>query len=243
MHSRRTDPFAAMCYGIAAVLLAVYLVTAALSRSSAPITPLLRIALLLLTCLSAFLGARVPRLNEKPDPALLRRRVRRVMWLCFFLYLHLVLTFTLFDPGFGREFFSIFQASPADRTYYMEWYVNLTPMHTVNKIYLSGWRNGLIGLRYLLLNLAGNLFVLVPLAFFLPYLWRRVDRFWRFALLTLAFAILIELCQLAAMCGSCDIDDVILNVGGALPFWFILRIPPLRRWIDRLTLMTRQTKG
>ena len=87
MNARRTDPFAAMFYGIAAVLLAVYLVTAVLSRSSAPISPLLRIALLLLTCLSALLGARVPRLNEKPDPALLRRRVRRVMWLCFFLYL------------------------------------------------------------------------------------------------------------------------------------------------------------
>ena len=59
MKTRRQDPFAVTFYGIAALLLAVYLVSAAVSRFSSPITPLLRIALLALTCLSAFLGARV----------------------------------------------------------------------------------------------------------------------------------------------------------------------------------------
>ena len=235
MNPRCKDPFAILFYGISALLLAVYLVTATLSQFSAPITPLLRILLLVLTCLSAFLGARLPRLNENLDRAACRRRVRRVMWFCFFLYLHLVLIFTLFDPGFGREFFSIFQASAEDRAYYMKWYVNLTPMHTIRAVYLNGFRNGLIGIRYVLLNLAGNLFIFVPFAFFLPYLWQKIDCFWKFFLFIFTFAVLIELCQLATMCGSCDIDDIILNVGGALPFWFILKIPPLRRCIDRLT--------
>ena len=229
---RHIIPYDMIFYGIAAFWLLLYFSASSLPRFD--ISPTLRALLLLLICLSAYLGARLPRAGEVYDRAVIRRRVRRVMWLCFALYLHLVLIFTLFDPRMGRDFWGFLHATADDRAAYIQWQLNLTPMHTVRAVYLNGFRNGLIGIRYVLLNLAGNLFVFVPFAFFLPYLWRGVDRFWKFTLLMLTFAVLIELCQLATMCGSCDIDDVILNVGGALPFWFILRIPPLRRVIDRL---------
>ncbi len=237
MRSRTVDPFIAAFYGIAAFLMIVYLTAAVLSLTQTPISPVWRIVLLLLSCLSAFLGARIPRRHEEVfDREACRRRVRRVLLLCFLLYLHLIFTFTLFDAALGRDFFSMFTADAASRAYYLKWHVSLTPLHTVRTIYINGFRNGLITPRFLFFNLAGNLAIFVPFAFFLPHLFRQVDRFLKFFALMLLFSVLIEACQFIMMCGSCDIDDIILNVGGAIPFWFLLRLPPLRRLIRYLTV-------
>lgn len=230
--TRKMDPSAALLYGVSLGLLLVYLIANVLAKVYHPIPPLLRIILPVLACLSAYLGARLPRQGEPSDtPEAIRRRVRRVLWLCFALYLHLILTFTLFDPGFGRNFLSILTATPEDRAYYLTWYVNLTPFETIRTIYINGFRNGYITERYLLLNLAGNLFAFAPFAFFLPQLWQKMDRFLKFLPLILAIVITVELCQLALMCGSCDVDDVLLNVSGAVALYWLLRLPPMRRLI------------
>lgn len=237
MRTKRADPFITAFYGIAAFLMTVYLTAAVLSLTQAPISPVWRIVLLLLACLSAFLGARVPRLYETEfDREACRRRVRRVLWLCLALYLHLILTFTLFDAALGRDFFSIFTADATSRAYYLKWHVNLSPLHTVRTIYINGFRNGLITPRFLLINLPGNLIIFVPFAFFLPYLFPRINRFLKFFALMLLFSAVIEACQFVMMCGSCDIDDIILNVGGALPFWFLFKLPPIRKLIRYLTV-------
>ena len=230
---RRGDFHAVLWYTLTALWLGIYLAVTLLSGLHHPVAPLLRITLLLLACLCAYLGARLPRPGETITPAARRKRVRRVMWLCFFLYLHLVLTFTLFDPGMGRNFFYFLRATAEDRAYYMKWHINLTPFHTIRTVYLGGYRNGLITPGSLLLNLAGNLFVFAPLAFFIPYLWRGRFPTLRFLLWTSIAVLSVELCQLTLMCGACDIDDVILNLGGALLTYLLLRLPPLARLIAR----------
>lgn len=230
---RFPDPSACMLYAVAAVLLLVYLVTDLASRLSwiAAVSPVLRLTLLGLVCLSAFLGARLPRQGEAAMSEGCRVRLRRVLWLCFALYGHLILMFTLFDPRLGRDFWSILSATAEDRAFYMQWYVNAKPFETIRTIYIDGYRNGYITMRYLLLNMAGNIFAFVPLSFFLPRLCRRIDRWWKFLPLTVAIVAAVELCQLGLMCGSCDVDDLILNVGGALTAYGVLRIPPVRRGV------------
>ena len=234
----QTDASALILYTVSAVLLLVYLLTDLASRMLwiATVSPMLRLTLLGLVCLSAFLGARLPRRGDGTMPDGRRVRVRRVLWLCFALYLHLILMFTLFDPRLGRDFWSILSATAEDRAYYMRWYVNVKPLETIRTIYIDGYRNGYITMRYLLLNMAGNVFAFVPFAFFLPCLFRRVDRFLKFFPLMVAIVAAVELCQLGLMCGSCDVDDLILNVGGASLCYAVLRIPPMRRLISWLTL-------
>ena len=230
---RRADFHAVLWYTLTALWLGIYLAVSLLSGLRHPVAPLFRITLLLLACLCAYLGARLPRPGEVIDPAIRKKRVRRVMWLCFFLYLHLVLTFTLFDPGMGRNFFYFLHATPEDRAYYMKWHINLTPLHTIRTVYLDGYRNGYISMGSLLLNLAGNLFVFAPLAFFIPYLWRGRFPALRFLLWTAIAVLSVELCQLTLMCGACDIDDVILNLCGAAATYLLLRLPPLARLVAR----------
>lgn len=226
-NNNRPDRSAVLLYAVAFSLLAIYLLTSLAARSSSPIPPLLRIVILLISCLAAYLAARLPREGDTPEGR--TRRVRAVMWYCFALYLHLLLTFTLFDVGMGRNIFRALTATAEDRAYYMKWFVNLSPLHTIRTIYIDGFRNGYITESYLLLNLAGNLCVFAPFAFFLPYFARPLNRFWLFLPTMLATVIAVELCQLALMCGSCDIDDVILNMSGAVLTYLLLHTAPGRR--------------
>ncbi len=64
-------------------------------------------------------------------------------------------------------------------------------------------------------NLAGNVVMFIPLGMLLPILWRRWRKGWKCMLLCAAVIISIELIQLFAMLGTCDIDDLILNLLGA----------------------------
>ena len=74
-------------------------------------------------------------------------------------------------------------------------------------------------LRYAHLNLGGNVAAFIPFGFFLPCLFDRQRRFRRFLLTAAAVIVCIELLQLVTLRGSCDIDDLILNlIGSALGY-------------------------
>ena len=152
--------------------------------------------------------------------------------LYFALYLHLLLTLTLLDPSLGRDL--VFAEN--SRAYYMEWYFNLRPFGTIWTVYLeAGLGKGLLSLRSVLYNIGGNLAALSPLAFFLPLFWCPMRHAYVFLPTVVLTAAAIEGLQFAFMRGSCDIDDLLLNAGGAFAVYLILRIPPLSRLVRRLT--------
>lgn len=87
---------------------------------------------------------------------------------------------------------------------------NLVPFHTL-AIY---WRN--LGSEFWMRNLFGNLALLLPLGLLGPIAMPALDRWWRIALVALLYSLAIELIQLAVPDRSADIDDVIVNLAGAL---------------------------
>jgi glycopeptide antibiotics resistance protein len=87
---------------------------------------------------------------------------------------------------------------------------NLVPFRTL-AIY---WRN--LGSEFWMRNLFGNLALLLPLGMLGPIALPALDRWWRIAILALLVSTAIELTQLAVPDRSADIDDVIVNVSGAL---------------------------
>lgn len=150
----------------------------------------------------------------------------------FALYLHLLLTLTLLDPSLGRDLIW----AENSRAYYLEWYVNLRPFHTIWNVYIvGGLGKGLLSHASIVFNLLGNLAVLSPLALFLPLFFRPMRRFYVFLPTVLFVTALIEALQFCFMRGSCDIDDLLLNAGGAFLFWLFLKIPPVSRFADFLT--------
>ena len=87
---------------------------------------------------------------------------------------------------------------------------NLVPFHTL-AIY---WRN--LGSEFWMRNLFGNLALLLPLGLLGPIALPALDRWWRVALVALLYSVAIELLQRFVPARSADIDDVIVNVAGAL---------------------------
>lgn len=69
--------------------------------------------------------------------------------------------------------------------------------------------------RAAIINLGGNIIMFIPLGFLLPRVFPRLCSLPQVLLATAAIITVIELLQLFTLVGSCDIDDLILNVIGA----------------------------
>lgn len=70
--------------------------------------------------------------------------------------------------------------------------------------------------RAAVINLAGNVVMFIPLGIFLPRLWEGLRRFRKVLLSAALIIIAVELIQLFTLVGSCDIDDLILNLIGTV---------------------------
>jgi glycopeptide antibiotics resistance protein len=95
---------------------------------------------------------------------------------------------------------------------------NLVPFHTFARYLASPGVN--------LPQIVGNLGLLAVIGFPAPVAWRWLGGWWRVLLAAAAFSIAIELIQLPIPGRAADIDDVILNVAGALlvyGFWRLLQ--------------------
>lgn len=146
------------------------------------------------------------------------QKKRRMLWVLFGLYaaVMLVLLFnrTPHDNGLGY-----WQQMAAN--------LNLVPFRTIREfIDLLVYRRNSNLISHAVINLFGNIAVFVPLGVFLPALRPRL-RSWKAAMLCSAAIITcIELTQLFTLRGSCDIDDLILNLLGiaiGFAFWRIWR--------------------
>ena len=69
-------------------------------------------------------------------------------------------------------------------------------------------------IRHAVVNLVGNVIMFVPLGFFVPILWKRTGQFgWHLFAMT-AIILSVELTQLFTLLGTCDVDDLLLNLVG-----------------------------
>lgn len=153
------------------------------------------------------------------------KRRRDYIWILFGYYLWVLANVLFFDNAFGRNFSHLGSLDA----------VNLEPFRTIRN-YLIAYRLGNISGKLTVLNLLGNLTAFAPMGFFLPalYHWQRSIFFF---LATLALGITtVEVTQVYSGVGSCDIDDLILNLAGALLVFVICRLTPaIWQYIKRLT--------
>jgi len=142
-------------------------------------------------------------------------RVRKwvtVLW--FFGYLYLLLRFTLFEPAYDREMHLLWTVSAAERRAYLTENINFIPFHSL-KLFWRAMRCGYLPLSVCFANIFGNLAVFAPMPVFLYIIGKKKSM--SLALFcTLSAVILVETVQIFTMCGSADVDDLLLNMGGAV---------------------------
>ncbi len=152
------------------------------------------------------------------------KRRRDYLQLLFWYYLWVLANVLFFDNAFGRGFTL---HSKLEK-------VNFEPLRTIRN-YLLAYHYGNISLRLVVINLAGNLAAFAPMGFFLPALYRWQRSIFFFTATLFLSITTIEVAQVYTGVGSCDIDDLILNLAGALIVYIICRLTPLWRYVCSIT--------
>ena len=152
--------------------------------------------------------------RRAPDTAESAERARPFVRLLFFFYV-LLLLYLLFFRRAG-------DALGAWDDYLEAGRISLVPLATVRR-YLRALKNGRV-VAIARVNLIGNFLLFLPMGAILPLLYPSMRRTWRFVLLQTLLLLAVESAQLILRCGSCDIDDVILNLAGALAGYLAARL-------------------
>lgn len=105
--------------------------------------------------------------------------------------------------------------------------VNVIPFKTILK-YIVAWNNDEIVKSAIIYNILGNLILLMPLGFFVPYYFNKFQGFMYYFFAWLFCSMAIEVLQYIFHVGSFDIDDVILNISGASILYVVLRISAVK---------------
>ena len=91
--------------------------------------------------------------------------------------------------------------------------LNLIPLHTV-RLYLRVLERGGSLRNYAIINLLGNVVLFIPFGIFLPGLFPKLEGFWKTVTVATLAIMAVELIQLFTLVGSCDVDDLLLNLAG-----------------------------
>ena len=103
--------------------------------------------------------------------------------------------------------------------------MNLVPFLTIGNYWKVVCRMEFTPLFFhCIINLGGNIFLFIPIGYFLPRLWPVLRNFFAFLFTCTAAIILVELLQLVTLLGSLDIDDLILNLAGMLVGYILFLI-------------------
>ena len=128
----------------------------------------------------------------------------------------------LFVIYMAAAIYILFVSEKFGRTTTQNFRYNLTPFVEIKRF------AGLLGTRHTFkaaLNLAGNIAVLMPMAFYIAFkLESKRMLIFKVTFECFVFSVLIELIQLTFKIGIFDIDDIILNTFGGLIAVVIIKI-------------------
>lgn len=104
--------------------------------------------------------------------------------------------------------------------------MNLVPFHTIGNYWTVVRRMEFSSMFWhCVINLGGNIFLFIPIGYFMPRLWPFLRNFFSFLLACTMAIVLVELLQLVTLLGSLDIDDLILNLFGMITGYLFFIIP------------------
>ena len=149
-----------------------------------------------------------------------KNRIRVIWCILFVVYLAVLIYFLLFAKLMGRE--------QIGRTYSY----NLELFKEIKR-FLNN--TGILGIRSVLLNIAGNIIGVMPLGFLIPLAFPKMRGIVLMTLISFTATLIVETCQLVSCTGSFDVDDLLLNtIGGVLGYLvYILLIKGITAWRER----------
>lgn len=133
-------------------------------------------------------------------------KLRQHRWLMasvFVIYLGVLFYLVFLSNAYGRNNHEILK--------YQD--VNLTPFKTIRR-YMNAW--DAVNPMVIITNIFGNILAFLPFGFLGPIVLNKMKGFWAMLLFAVMLSGMIELTQGFLGIGVVDVDDVLLNVLGAL---------------------------
>lgn len=149
----------------------------------------------------------------------------RILWLLFgaycialFLILFVINRFNIGDEPYWEQ---------------VKMSINLVPFRSIyGSVYLIIHRTNQYLISHEIISLLGNFALFMPFGYFIPRLFGKYRAFIKFILLTFVILLSIETLQVVTLRGCFDVDDILLNLAGAVIGFFIARIAKFRKRRD-----------
>ena len=164
------------------------------------------------------------------------KRILKVNLIIYFLiYTVSIFFLTLFDEIYGRQGLVIIEWDRELLDRYLNNSFNIIPFKTI-KLFIEGYMKGIISFKNFSLNILGNFFAFMPYGMFFPLIFKKINKYYKFLIIMIVIIVLIEVLQFLTMSGSCDIDDLILNLLGSSIIYFITRMKCINKFIHKVFL-------
>ena len=216
-----------------AVFLALFVFLLGADFLSVKISSVVKIILTALTFIVGFFASFLLSIGQK-SPERRYKIIKAATAFLFLAYMLVVLDFTLIDDSFGRDVSNLFTLSGKEKIDYIKNNTNFIPFNTI-RLFIEGYLKEYVTLPTLTENILGNLLVLSPFAFFMPIIFKKLNKTSVFLINIIAFVLIIELLQILFLTGSADIDDFILNVLGAFLTFKILKLKGIGNALSKIT--------
>lgn len=155
--------------------------------------------------------------------------VRICLWTAFAVY-GFALVYILFLSRSGRFPYNSFWE-------YVKYSVNLIPFKTVWGYVEDYMAQGPWILTLAIRNIGGNFILFFPMGMFLPCLFPKTQKFRRTLLISFCTILCVELIQLLLRRGIFDVDDLILNISGWLIGFAVLKIPFVKKLLEKFFIL------
>lgn len=163
-----------------------------------------------------------------------KSKITKVFVLLVSLFYITLLTHVLF-LGYYRQFGAV-NANKISITEYAKWQINYIPFKTIGN-YLKLYINNSINRSIIVENIFGNLLLFAPLGILIPCVFTGVRKFRYFFIIIFCIVVGSEVMQMYTRWGSCDIDDIILNLVGAIVFYGLWSLSFVQKMLKKIYIL------
>ena len=155
---------------------------------------------------------------------------RNFLIIALIIYVILLITLVLI----GNYRMSAFSGITLFSKEHFEIYSNFIPFSTIYD-YIIKLIEERVNNSIFITNIIGNIFAFAPFGFFIPLIFKeKLGSLGKFTILMIGIVFIVECIQFITMTGAFDVDDIILNVLGAVIVFEIMKLKTIRKIIEKI---------
>ena len=137
----------------------------------------------------------------------MKKVIKAILVISFIFYLIVLVSILFFRGSFLYSEMSLLE--------YIKYSTNIIPFKSIIR-YIKALFDGSMNMSIPITNLAGNLILFLPMGIYLPFFIKKINKIGIYSIYIIIVIFLVEIIQLLTRRGIFDIDDLILNMSGAL---------------------------